>query len=334
MGHNATAARIGIFVIFAATLMVIGIIMFSSDQFFSKHDRYVTVFRGSVQGLAKGSPVSFQGVKIGEVVDVRIHYSAKNSELLVPVVMDVSAELLDNFFEGVAPKDMERANRGIRAKLVTQSMVTGRLMVQIDYEPEQQGELHPTDLNYPQIPTVPSDLELVRQALSSTLSKVAKMPLDEIANNLNELLGQVKRITESPKFNRGVDSLEEASVQLNALLTRLNQDLPALSQQMQVTLGDFQQTAKNVSHLSQSAEALVDTSAQTIAQGNETLAKIDQTLAQAEATLLTYQQLADHDSQLKVSAEQSLNNLNATLKSARSLLDTLQRRPEAVIFGK
>ncbi|GAA5216424.1 MlaD family protein [Corallincola platygyrae] len=334
MGQNANAAKIGLFVVTALALLVAGIIMFSSDRLFRTYERYLVVFPGSVQGLVKGSPVSFQGVTIGEVVDVRIHYATKTRQILVPVLVDVNSDLLNEFFEGVADKDMERATQGLRAKLVPQSLVTGRLMVQIEFEPMQSGELHPSNLKYPQIPTMPSALEVVGQAFSSTMEKVAKLPLEDIANNLNAILEQTRQLTESQGVKESLADLHHASRELNVLLAQLNRDMPALTTQLSGTLSTFEQTAKDVSGLSKSAEGLVAEGQKTIAQSTETLAKVDATLAQAEATLLTYQSLADHDSQLKHSAEQSLQQLNATLKSARTLIDTLQRRPESVVFGK
>ena len=63
--------RIGIFTVFTLALLVFGLMLFGAGKIF--RDRAIpieTYFTQSVQGLDIGSPVKFNGVKVGEVKEI------------------------------------------------------------------------------------------------------------------------------------------------------------------------------------------------------------------------------------------------------------------------
>ncbi len=52
----------------------------------------VSYFNGSVQGLGPGSPVTFQGLRVGQVLSVDIEYDAATDNLRVPVRYEIEPE--------------------------------------------------------------------------------------------------------------------------------------------------------------------------------------------------------------------------------------------------
>jgi paraquat-inducible protein B len=72
MGKKVNPTVIGLFVVGAIALAVIGVIVFGSGQFFKHTQRFVMYFPGSVNGLSIGAPIKFKGVDIGTVSDIRL----------------------------------------------------------------------------------------------------------------------------------------------------------------------------------------------------------------------------------------------------------------------
>ena len=71
MERHANHALVGI----VTTLLVVGGLIFAvwlSSSGIGGHDRYLVVFTGPVRGLAKGSEVQFNGIRVGEVKKIRI----------------------------------------------------------------------------------------------------------------------------------------------------------------------------------------------------------------------------------------------------------------------
>ncbi len=78
MERNAHYAMVGLISI----LLVIGLAAFAvwlaNVEFARRFDEYDVVFRGPVRGLSKGGEVFFNGIRVGEVVDLRLDGSDSN----------------------------------------------------------------------------------------------------------------------------------------------------------------------------------------------------------------------------------------------------------------
>ncbi len=62
--------RLGVFVVAAAVLVFIGLLVLAGPGFFQKKVTVETYFSESVSGLEVGSPVKFRGVPIGRVSQI------------------------------------------------------------------------------------------------------------------------------------------------------------------------------------------------------------------------------------------------------------------------
>ena len=95
---------------------------------------YVMYFRESIQGLSEGSPVIFQGVEVGKVIRIRLVADPKDLQFQIPVYIRMNpfedAEEA-SMWGKIWQKDGDLLNalikRGLRARLVTQSLLTGQL---------------------------------------------------------------------------------------------------------------------------------------------------------------------------------------------------------------
>src|SRR6185369_4131367 len=93
MSTKANPKVIGSFVVGAVVLAVGGLIAFGGGQFLKKTTPMVMFFQGSVGGLAVGAPVTFDGVKIGQVTRVEPVYDAAKADVLIPVYIELDTQI-------------------------------------------------------------------------------------------------------------------------------------------------------------------------------------------------------------------------------------------------
>jgi len=97
---------------------------------------------------------------------------------------------------------------GLRAQLQSGSLVTGQLLVALDFHPEAPAQHLTTAGPYPEIPTLPSDLEKITRSVEGVINKIAALPLETIAAELKETVHTVNTLIKSPAVGRAVTSLE------------------------------------------------------------------------------------------------------------------------------
>jgi paraquat-inducible protein B len=92
MGKRVNPAAIGGFIVGAVVLIIVGILLFSRSQWLTEKRTLVMYFEGSVKGLNVGAPVDFQGVRVGAVTDIRVHYIVKDEEFRIPVFIEIEPD--------------------------------------------------------------------------------------------------------------------------------------------------------------------------------------------------------------------------------------------------
>src|SRR5512135_2362494 len=137
MSKKASKTLIGAFVLGAVVLIVAGVVVFGGGKFFKKTIKYVMFFDGSVKGLQVGAPVTFRGVKIGEVTDMVLRFDPSNLAVMIPVYVEIDPEkfLGSDTLKKAKPGQYYRAllDKGLKARLELQSFVTGLLMIGVDF---------------------------------------------------------------------------------------------------------------------------------------------------------------------------------------------------------
>jgi paraquat-inducible protein B len=71
MSARANPTMIGAFVVGAAVLVVVALLVWGGTGFLNRKLDYVLVFDSAVTGLQKGAPVMLRGVRVGEVTTCR-----------------------------------------------------------------------------------------------------------------------------------------------------------------------------------------------------------------------------------------------------------------------
>src|ERR1700739_3141836 len=137
---KANPALIGGFVVGALLLAAVAVIAVGGRALFVQQRHAVIYFSGAVTGLAVGAPVNFRGVHVGKVIDIRLQFDAKNLSARIPVSITLDPRKIRMLGAGklsVSDVPFEKfIEKGLRAQLAIQSLVTGQLGGQRDFPTE------------------------------------------------------------------------------------------------------------------------------------------------------------------------------------------------------
>ena len=314
MSKPASKTLIGAFVAGALLLAVVAIIVFGSGRFFTKTLINVMYFHGSVKGLNVGSPLMFRGVKIGAVKNIELRYDARDLSFLICVYAEIDPKRM--VYVGHEPGTQhteELIKKGLRARLELQSMVTGQLVINLDFFPDKPVRLLGIDKRYEEIPTISSEID-------EFISAAGQLPLKEMAAKVIHTLDGIDRIVNSPKMSSSLDSLSGSLKEARAMLGKVDR-------QIDPVLATIKESSDSFRDIVRKGEGVPD-------KVEKALEAALSTLHQAESTLLSAQEVASGDSTLVRQVDVTLREVSDTARSFRFLSDYLQRHPEALIQGK
>jgi paraquat-inducible protein B len=198
---------IGMFTIFGVFIFGSIIMMFVGDKIIkSEQDELVMYFDESIKGLNVGSPVLFRGVEIGKVSYIDLIADASDLNFSVPVYIRLSKD--QNFRlkndRKIRHKELFIKNlvkSGLRAKLVTQSYLTGQLSIELEFLQNAPIVFKTTNLpsNIIEIPTVLSPFGELSKGLQdwpikTIIDKINNI-LDVMNKNLPIILNQTSSIS-------------------------------------------------------------------------------------------------------------------------------------------
>ena len=328
MSKQASKTLIGAFVVGALVLAVIGVIILGSGKFLKKTVKYVMFFDGSVKGLQVGAPVTFRGVKIGEVKDIILRFNPENMSVLIPVYIEINPE----GFKSEVPEGKRKPyeyykgliDKGLKARLELQSFVTGLLMIGLDFYPDKPVKLVGLDKKYHEIPTVPTSMEELQKTIE-------KIPFKEIAEKLDSTITGLDKFINSPELHQSTASLNETLKSADSLLKNIDSSVKPLVSDLKSTSeaarGTFTQVEKTL-------EMKEGVPGEIAADVKNTLKSARLALDSTQKAVDGVQQIAAQNANLGYEMNKSLEQMTALARSLRSLTDYLERHPEAFIRGK
>lgn len=196
------------------------------DQYTVKNDYYID-FMDSVRGLSVGAPVEFRGIQIGSVLDIKLKADFEALEFSTLVKIRVERQRI-SLPEDVGEDHDVRFNRlvnnGLRAQLKTGSLLTGQLVVDLDFyddEPEAKITMH-NDLHI--LPSIPSSSQVVMQGVASFVKKLDHLPLEEIGRDMQGTLEGINRLVNNKDLGKAINSLQRVMVELETASQSINTD--------------------------------------------------------------------------------------------------------------
>jgi paraquat-inducible protein B len=167
--------------------------------------KYVMYFNGSVRGLTEGAPVELRGIPIGAVTGISLELDAKTADIRIPVTVDLEPDRIKeiNKQPNISNQDMiaRLINKGLRAQLRTGSLLTGQLLVDLDFHPNSKVTLHANNSPYQEFPTIPSSLDQFTHSAQTIMDKIAKLPLEQLTGEVNNTL---KSLQDTSKAANGM----------------------------------------------------------------------------------------------------------------------------------
>jgi len=341
MSTRANPTMIGAFVVGAAALVVVALLVWGGTGFLNRKLDYVLVFDSAVTGLSKGAPVMLRGVRVGEVTDVQVRWGTR----FVAVYIMVEPDLLKGAPQKEVRAEVEEAvKRGLRAQLRTQSLLTGVLFVAFDVVPDSPIVLHKIDPKTPELPTIPTDIEVWMAKLERVVDAVANLPLHEIAAAAATTLNETTRLLKSPEIARVLKNTEALVSdtrtlihRVDALASAVNAQVDPLAAEARTTLRAADAALADVPKLVNDVRGLV---AKADPQIEPLLASLRKTsdaaqgaLEQAQATLGGVDGVLGQDSAIGYELVQALREVRETARALRSLADYLERVPDSVVYG-
>jgi len=207
---------------------------------------YILNFNESIRGLTVGAPVEFRGIKIGQVVDIKAEYDPQTLSPRITVLIETEPQRWGRNVAGKVDPNQEilkLVEKGLRAQLKTGSLLTGQLFVDIDFHPDAPKAEVKFDQNFPEVPTIPAPLQVITARVNELLSKLEKLPIEQIGKDLGDTLQNVKRLSESKQLLEAVQALNETLQQTRQLVQNLDSNVaPAIGS----TLDQAQKTLLSV----------------------------------------------------------------------------------------
>ncbi len=344
MSKQANKTLIGGFLVGAVVLIAAGVLVFGSGRFLSEMRTFVMYFDGSVKGLDVGSPVVFRGVKIGSVTNIMIRANTDNLSVQIPVFIEVDPDRFEKVEKGgrFIPVDVKKLREhGLRAQLQMKSMVTGQMMIELDFYPDKPAKLI-GDGSIPEIPTIPSNIEELAK-------RIEKVPVEEIFKKLLTAIEGIEKVVNSPEMQKLPASLNLTLEETRKLVQNIDQKIASLGSSVDETLKDYGKLARNVDgkveHLASGIDETVrdiqklvnntDARIEKLTAGvEETAAATTAAMVQGKKTLTTAEGAISEDSPVLYELTNAFKELASAAHSIRILAEYFEQHPDALVQGK
>ena len=298
--------KLGLFILIALFLLVAAVILFGSGVFEKEKTFIESYFADPVSGLAPGSLVLEQGVKVGVVESV----SFARHDYPLPEVTNPSSpyrpwvRVIFSVQSGRFPEAEKEGNQvhldslvknGLRLQLST-NILTGQGFIEAGSKDPKRFPVRPFPWTPEHlfIPSVPSDFTTMKDSVDKILQRLEQIDSEKIAENMNEVLVSVNTAINDAQVgtlsNEASDFIEEIRQTNQSLKSLLENPTP-------------KENLANVAEL--------------IDQMNMTLARIDQLVLSRSPQIV-----------------EMLENFKQMSENLKNLTEELKKNPSELIFSQ
>ena len=274
------------------------------DQSYVSKVRYVLYFEDSVRGLTVGAPVEFKGIKVGTVVDVRLEYDEAKSNFKIPVVVELEPERI-----GTRGERMKRSPReafqtlvknGMRARLQSGNLLTGQLFVDLVMQPKSPLRLANAGHIEPELPTIRGGgVDQMIATATGIMEQLDRVDYAALGADLQGTLKGTNALTNGPQMQTALADLAASLASVRSILRALDARAEPITMNLE----------------------------QALAAARDALEKSKQTMTLVDGVISPDSPLHHHSVRLA-------QELSATSRSLRHLVDMLERNPQALLLGK
>jgi paraquat-inducible protein B len=329
MSKKANPATIGAFIVGAIILLIVGILVFSSEAWFNKNDRFIVFFDESINGLNIGAPIKLSGVNIGQVTEINVERDRKLNQILVPVIFEVNPKKIKNF-DDISQGNLDKStvddliNSGLRMQLKLSSMLTGQLFIEALFLPNTEAKLYGHRPNLTEIPSVPSSSEEIQKTLRSFLADIKNVDFKKFFNDIEKTISNIEELT-------GSEQTRETFTALNASMLDFEQIMSTLKDESILISRDLRKTINRADQLILTFDA---NAGPLLKETQQTMVSAKTALKQLNSALINIESLTNSDSPISQDLQTALQELARAARSTRVMMDYLERHPDALIYGK
>jgi paraquat-inducible protein B len=333
------ATRIGIFVVAGLLLVVAAVLATAGGRLFARKDRAVMHFSGSIYGLQVGAPVVFRGVLLGSVTAIGLVYDSGRDQFSIPVSADIDRDairsLQPNGRLGEATLSLpELIQKGLRAQLAMQSLLTGQLYVDLDLRPNQPALLSGHDQQVVEIPTAATAIQNLKAQLDG-------MDFRRLLDDVASVAAAARQAATGPALAQTLDDLRQLSANLRRLSARLDQRVDPLATAAQTTLADARRLMAGLGSAAEQARdsarrigGSADAASALLAPDSALVSGLQRSadeLAQAAGALRSQ---ASGDAPLPQQLGHALQDVSRAARAVQQLADLLAQQPQSLLHGR
>jgi len=268
----------------------------SNEVTYDIKEYYLMYFDQSVRGLSPGAPVEILGIKVGEVVRVELQFDLKTLDFRIPVLIFLEPERLNT--------------------LVT-----------------EEGELVRGEEKTEELESIEDDRERDNEQAKALVAKGLRGQLKSGNLLTGQLFVDLGSFPDAPpaelKVEHGYTIFPTIPAPFEQIVNRVDNILKKVEKVPFDKIGKELQAA--VESLTKTLDEIKNMSGNI---NNETIPKINAALDQMQEAMEGVGATLGPDSALSYNARQVTNELSMAIRSIRSLLEYLERDPQALILGK
>jgi paraquat-inducible protein B len=374
MSKHANPTLIGAFVLGALLLGATSIILLGGSSWFQTRHQHILFFEGAAQGLQVGSPVVFLGVKIGTVKRIQIGLNEESQRFLVPVTIEVDPQTVQTSTgDQLDLQDhatfQQLLDRGLRARLRMQSLLTGQLYVDLDFYPDKPARFFSKDPKLNEIPTIPTateelankfenfpmdkflkDLAAIGESLNTVLAdqSVKAIParleatlahLESLSakldKNSEQLMGDVR--TNLAGLTKAVGAVQKAMLAAEGAAGRVGNAAERIGSAADRIGNTVERVDNNMDRVGSAADRVgttADRVGEAVNANSPLVLELTRASVQVRQTAQTLQNLTSQESPTKVRLDQAMVEIGRTARALRLLAESLENQPESMLRGK
>lgn len=332
MSKKANPTVIGVFTLIGLIITAIAVILFGAGKYFQTTHEILVYFQKSAYGLQEGSDVRFGGVRIGRVKSINVLVDTEDNKKVIPVILelgekelraiDTSGGMTIDFSD---PANIARAvEKGLRAGMKQQSLLTGQLYVEFDIMPRDPGFVYRPDKDpgYPVVPSVGTEIDELIAGIADGLKKFNAIDLEGIAKDLRDTLVSAK------------DQISALQVkEINDNVLKITEDIQAITgnEKLAKAIDSLDASLREINELSAKANAGIDP---LLADLETVLKSTDESLQKINAAAEEINAITNPRAPVLMRFQNVLDETERASRSIKELANDLKRNPKALISGK
>ncbi len=282
--------------------------------------KVAVLFEQSVSGLAIGSEVRFQGIRVGEVDELSaiVVGEGPTAEVRLQAVLAIEPARLGMSAGSTLDDAMtllsDFVGRGLRARMVTGNILSGSLVVElVQIDDALPAIMNLTSGLYPVIPTTESQISDVAATAEGVLARINALPVEELMDGAIDMMESIERLA-SDDYTR---SAPEALVGLldDTRTLVVSEDAQAIPSDLRQVINELNAVVASVNeaNLVSDFDAAIETASVAAANIEAATQNLPQITAEIEALLAKANSLEFEA--LVASATQTLNSIDALVGS-------------------